>query len=284
MEVAMSCAKTTTGPPPAAGWLAILVWLGGAASAPAVAGNRKCSATITGSFADSCRDFAAHSSKDISYVKLHYADGRVVKHEHINSHHYAIDGGPGDELDFARVKSGTTIEEFACEASNTAPTALLEIQTPPVDQVIGHCYDYYDGLICEQSIPRPVWTGVAQIPDIGAGQPGAGQPGFFQWGCGAFSDSSLCSPTVRFRGTGSSDPDADIASWSLTFGDGTSVSGTSSAPPAEVAHAYPLGRESCTGVVNSVSNVCVITLTVTDTAGQSDSDTILMIFLQQSPD
>jgi hypothetical protein len=268
----------------AAAWLAIPAWLAGAAPALAVPGNGKCSATITGSFADSCRDFAAHSSKDISYVTLHYVDGRVVKHERINRHHYAIDGAPGDEIDFARVKSGTTIEEFACEPANTAPTARLEIETPPVDQVLGHCYDYYDGLICEQSIPRTAWTGVAQIPDIGAGQPGAGQPGFFQWGCGGFSDPSLCSFTVRFRGTGSSDPDADIASWSLAFGDGTSITGTWSAPPAEVAHAYPLGREGCAGGANSVSNVCVITLTVTDTAGQSDSDTMLMIFLDQSPD
>jgi hypothetical protein len=275
----MRCAKTTTGPPRAAGWLAILACLGGAAPARAVPGNRKCSATITGSFADSCRDFAARSSKDISYVKLHYADGRVVKHEHINRRHYAIDAGPGDEIDLATVKSGTTIEEFPCEPGNTAPTARLEIQTPSVDQAFGHCYDFSDGLICEQSGPRTAWTGTAQIPDIGVGQ-----PGFFQWGCGAFSDPSECSSTVLFRGTGRGDPDADIASWSLDFGDGTSVSGTWSAPPSEVARAYPLRGEHCTNVVNSVGSVCVITLTVTDSAGQSDSDTMLMIFIDQAPD
>src|SRR5687768_13594215 len=67
----------------------------------------KSSATITGSFADGCRDFAAHASKDISHVELHYADGRVVKHETIQSHDYAIDGGGGDEIDMAIVKSGT---------------------------------------------------------------------------------------------------------------------------------------------------------------------------------
>lgn len=262
----------------AAAWLAIPAWLGGAAPALAFPGNGRCAATITGSFADSCRGFAAHSSKDISYVKLHYADGRVVKRERINRHHYAIDGAPGDEIDFASVKSGTTIEEFACEPANTAPTARLEIETPPVDQVLGHCYDFSDGLICEQSIPRTDWTGPAQIPDNG------GQPGFFEWGCGGFSDPAQCSYTFRFRGTGSSDPDADIATWSLAFGDGTSVSGTWSAPPAEVTHTYPLSRDGCTGVVNGVTNICVITLTVTDTAGQSDSDTMPMIFLDQSPD
>lgn len=274
----MSCARTKR-TVWAAGWVALLASWGGVTPARAGSGNANCSATITGSFADSCRDFAAHSSKDISYVKLYYADGRIVKHEHINSHHYAIDGGPGDEIDFARVKSGTTIQEFTCEPSNTAPTARLEIQTPPVDQVLGHCYDFSDGLICEQSAPRPAWTGPDQIPDLGAGQ-----PGFFQWGCGAFSDPTQCSFTFQFRATGSSDPDADIASWALDFGDGTSTSGTWSAPPAQVTHAYPLGHDSCASVVSGVSNVCVITLTVTDSAGQSDSDTMLMIFINQAPD
>ena len=47
-------------------------------------------ATITASFSDGCRDFAARSSKDISYVELHYVDGRVVKHERINRRHYSI--------------------------------------------------------------------------------------------------------------------------------------------------------------------------------------------------
>src|SRR5262245_30466543 len=207
MEVAMSCAKTRR--TAWVGWVALLGWVGGVTPAAAAPGHANCSATITGSFGDSCRDFAAHSSKDISYVKLYYADGRVVKHEHINRHHYAIDGGAGDELDFARVKSGTTIQDFACEASNQAPTARLEIHTPAVDQVVGHCWDFSDGLICEQSIPRTAWTGVAQIPDNG------GVPGFFEWGCGAFSDFSQCPLAIRFRGIGSTDPDGDIASWSL---------------------------------------------------------------------
>src|SRR5262245_820640 len=233
MEVAMSCAKTKRTAWVA--WAALLAWVGGLTPAAAAPGHASCSAAITGSFGDSCRDFAAHSSKDISYVKLYYADGRVVKHEHVNSHHYAIDGEAGDELDFARVKSGTTIQDFTCEASNEAPTARLEIQTPPVDQVIGHCYDFSDGLICEQSIPRTDWTGPDQIPVI----VGSGQPGFFQWGCGAFSDYSQCPLVMRFRGIGSHDPDNDIASWSLDFGDGTSVSGTWSAPPSEVVHVYP---------------------------------------------
>lgn len=249
-----------------------------ASAAAAAPVQPRCSTTITGSFADSCRDFAAHSSREISYVDLHYADGRVIRHRYIRSRHFTIDGGPGDELDLAKVKSGTTLQEFHCEAANAAPTARLEIETPPVDQVPGHCYDSSDGLICEQSVPRTAWTGPEQIPIFN------GQRGFFEWGCGAFSDPSQCSYTFRFRGTSSSDPDADIASWTLDFGDGTSMSGAWSAPPTEVVHAYPLGRENCQGVANGVQQVCVITLTVTDSLGQSDSDTMLMIFLEQSPD
>jgi hypothetical protein len=42
-------------------------------------GGSNSAATITASFADSCRDFSAHSSKDISYVEFHYVDGDVVK-------------------------------------------------------------------------------------------------------------------------------------------------------------------------------------------------------------
>ena len=256
--------------PRAAGWVALVAWLGAAPAALAVPDGGNSAATITGSFADSCRDFAAHSSKDISYVELHYAGGSVVKDETINNPDWAIDGGPGEEIDFAAVKSGTTIQEFPCEPSNAAPTALLEIQTPPVDQTLETCYDWFSGgLLCEMSSPRTAWTSRSQIPDP--------ESGLFVWGCGALTDFSQCSLTMRFRGTGSSDPDGDIASWSLDFGDGTSVSGTWSAPPAEVAHEYPQFGSNCIGA-------CVVTLTVTDSAGQSDSDTIPMVFLDQSPD
>ena len=262
---------------PATRALAILVWLGGAAPALAVPGTGRCSATITASFADSCRDFTSDSSKDISYVKLHYADGRVVKRERINRHHYAIDGGPGGEIDFATVKSGTTIEEFTCEPANTAPTARLEIETPAVDQVLGHCYDFGDELICEQSSPRTAWTGTAQLPEDGTGQ-----PGLFDWGCGGLSHPSLCQWTITFRGTGSVDADGDIASWSIDFGDGTTVNGAWTTPPAEVAHEYV--RSPSGAICGSPFLMCVVTLTVTDTAGQSDSETIRMVFLDQSPD
>jgi hypothetical protein len=69
-------------------------------------------ATIAGTFSDSCRDFEAHSSKDISHVEIHYADDRVVKDEAVDAPDISIDGG--DEIEFALVKSGTTEERFDC--------------------------------------------------------------------------------------------------------------------------------------------------------------------------
>jgi hypothetical protein len=245
--------------------------------------SRRSAATITASFADSCRDFATHSSKDISHVVFHYADGRVVKDERICGHDYAVDGEAGDEIEFATVKSGTTTEQFDCEQSNGAPTALLEIQTPPIEQTFDTCYDFFaGGLSCEQSRPRTDWTGRSEIPDAGGSE-----SGFFHWGCGGFSDYSECPMAITFRGIGSHDPDGDIASWSLDFGDGTSVSGNWSTPPTEVTHEYlrgPLRDLYCTGYGTFGSNVCLVTLTVTDSAGQSHSDAIVMGFLDQAPD
>ena len=59
--------------------VALLAWVAAAPLALAVPGGGNSAATITASFADSCRDFAAHSSKDISYVEIHYVGGGVVK-------------------------------------------------------------------------------------------------------------------------------------------------------------------------------------------------------------
>jgi PKD domain-containing protein len=259
--------------------VAILACLAVAPAVRATPGGGNSAATITGAFADSCRDFTAHSSKDISHVELEYKSGSVVKDETIDSHDWAKDGGPGDEIDLARVKSGTTVEEFECVPTSAAPQALLEIQTPPhYVPTLESCYDFWaGGLACEQSSPRTAWTNASQIPDNGGSE-----SGFFHWLCGGLTDYSLCSSTFRFRGTGSSDPDGDIASWSLDFGDGTSVSGTWSAPPAEVSHDYSPYLANC--VFNGLNGVCRVTLTVTDSAGQSDSDTILMAFVDVTPD
>lgn len=261
-------------PAPTLAMLAILASLVAAPAAMAVPGGRNSAATITASFGDSCRDLVAHSSKDISYVDVQYVDGRRVKDESINNHDHAIDGGAGDEIEFAIVKSGTTTQQFDCAPSNGAPTARLDIKTPE------QCHDFFSGgLECEQSLLRTVWTNTSQIPDTGGDQ-----SGFLTWGCGFFSDPSQCSWTFSFRGVGSSDPDSDIVSWSLDFGDGTSVNGSWSTPPTEVAHEYSLQPSGvvCDSVVNYAS-VCVITLTVTDSAGQSDSDVMLMVWLNESP-
>jgi hypothetical protein len=87
------------------------------ASSVAVAGAQpgNSAATITASFGDSCRDLTAHSSKDISHVEIHYADGRVVKDEAIDARDFLIDGG--DEVGSAIVKSGTTADRFDCDSA-----------------------------------------------------------------------------------------------------------------------------------------------------------------------
>ena len=255
--------------------VATLAWAG-----DAEAESSSSAATITGSFSDSCRDFTSHATKvgsqqgkDISHVEIHYADGRTVKDETINSPDYSLDGGAGGEIDFAIVKSGTTSERFDCVQENSPPTALLEIKTPPV------CNAFFaGGLACEQSAARTDWTRTTQIPNDGGSE-----SGFFHWGCGGFSDRSLCQFTISFRGTSSSDPDNDIVSWSIDFGDGTSGSGSwSTDPPIEVAHGYT--GFSCVGFGTFGDNVCPVTLMVTDSVGQSDSDTMVMGFVDQSPD
>lgn len=259
--------------------VAILTLLAAAPAAQApVRGNS--AATITGAFADSCRDFTARSTKDISYVELHYVAGGVVRNESIDSHEHAIDGGVGDEIEVATVKAGTTIEEFTCLPSNRAPTALLEIQTPPIDHTGETCYWFWEGgLACEQSSPRTAWTNNSQVPTTGGSE-----AGLFHWVTGGLVPPSQVSWMFTFRGIGSNDPDADVASWSLDFGDGTSVSGTWSAPPTDLTHVYSPGFSNCTGVVGNIRGVCVVTLTVTDSAGQSDSDVIRMVFVDLIPD
>ena len=211
-------------------------------------------ATITGSFADGCRDFAARSSRDISYVELHYVDGRVAKRERINRRHYSIDGVAGDELDLALVKSGTTRTTFACPRTNSPPTAILEI--------FGLCNTLGDGtLSCDADPPRSDWIW--------------SRPGneFVFWGC---NHDTFCSGTPTdpgFRGISSTDPDGDIASWSIDFGDGA-VTGDSwtANPPAELVHAYPPFPEA-------LDIRPTVTLTVTDSAGQSDSDAMTLAFI-----
>jgi hypothetical protein len=249
---------------------ATLLFAGNGLAAPG--GNS--AAPIAGSFADACRDFVAHSSKDISHVEIHYADGRVVKDESTTTPDYAIDGGAGEEIAFAIVKSGTTRERFDCVWANNPPTALLEINTPPIDQTLEHCDRFWaGGLACEEASPRTDWTDTGEIPNDGGTD-----SGLFHWVCGAVL---ACPPTITatFRGTSSSDPDDDIVSWSLDFGDGTFASGDwGSDPPAGIFHDYGSDTTACSVVI------CVVVLTVTDAAGQSDSDTMLLVLIDQTPD
>ena len=210
-------------------------------------------ATITGSFADSCHDFAAFSSKDISHVEIHYADGRILKDEAVKEPRYAIDGITGDEIALVEVKSGITRQTFSCSRTNSPPTAILEIETP------SSCFPFSGILYCLPDAPRDTWT----RPDNG----------LIQW---PYEDAARqCPISYSFRGTSSTDPDDDIASWSLDFGDGTSVSGSwSGQPPTEIAHTY-----DC-----STSSSPTVTLTITDSAGQTDSDALAVLYVDATPD
>jgi hypothetical protein len=233
-------------------------------------------ATITGSFSDGCRDFTSHATKvgtqqgkDISYVELQYADGRVVRDETIASPDYAIDGGAGGEIDFATVKSGTTTEPFDCVLQNSRPTAILEVETPG-------CYTWPDGVVdCDGRIARTTWSHSAT--ELGYG--------LIRFFCGWPDDQSCvdhvmpceqvelysaCRVTYTFRGTSSTDPDNDIASWSLDFGDGTSVTGDGTTdPPTEISHEY-LDRHCPTCFRGPAI------LTITDSAGQTDANAQLV--------
>lgn len=230
--------------------VALLAW--SVAAEAAEPGNS--AAAITASFGDSCTDFEAHSSKDVSHVEIHYADGRAVKDESIDSPDYSIDGDAGDEIDSAVVKSGTTAERFDCAASSSPPVAELEIKTPP--EPIGN----FNGVLTFNGLSdRTDWTSADSV-----------QFCFFFSCTGVVGGCSGCSPesrTARFRGTSSTDPDGDIVSWSIDFGDGTSTGPRDWAtdPPADVSHTY-------------ANSPVTVALTVTDSTGQSDSDSMNVNF------
>ena len=213
-------------------------------SAPAAPGAANSAATITGEFSDSCRDFEAHAfkegtekPKDISHVEIQYVNGDVVKDEAVAGPDYLIDGNEGEELDFVIVKSGTTTETFTCTATNSPPTAVLERKAGNFDP---------------QNAPG-TWTSDDCAPPCHYQNP---------------VDPSIVpdESAVSFRGTSSTDPDSDIVSWSLDFGDGTTPASGSWAtePPVEVVHDY------------SIECMCTAVLTVTDSAGQTSSDPMIV--------
>jgi hypothetical protein len=239
---------------------------------PQAAIGSNSAATIEAAFSSSCRAFAARSSKDISHVELHYLDGRVVKDEAVRGPDYAVEGGAGEALELAIVKSGTTATLFECGVENRPPVARLEIATPAERSIEG-CFEFFaGGLMCEQSTPRTGWTGAEQVPDTGGSD-----SGLLHWGCGFLTDVSQCAFTFTLRGTASEDPDGDIVAWSLDFGDGSSTGGSwDAAPPIGVAHEY--GFDACR------SNACLVTLTVTDSTGHNASASIRMVYVDLTPD
>lgn len=211
-------------------------------------------ATITGSFSDSCRDFSAHSSKDISHVVIRYADDRTVKDESTTTPDYAIDGSAGDEIDSVDVKSGQTLESFTCTATNTPPTAVLEVHLWPecalVDEPSGRwgCHvPFHDPTLIEPTM----WVDAGSV--------------FISCGDGGVP----CEITLTFRRTSSSDPETDLTSWSIAFDGVTSAGGAWADPPTEVSFSLaPFVQHE-------------VTLTVTDAAGQSDSDTMTVFHAAQ---
>ena len=252
--------------------VATFTWAGAAIAGSS--GNN--AATITGAFSDSCRDFASRATKlgsqqdkDISYVGLHYADGRVFKDETVGTPDYVIDGGPGDELDAAIVKSGTTTERFECTQENSPPTTILEVKTP-------ECFTWPDGLVdCDGRTARTTWSHSTTELGYGLTQFFCGWPDDpscvdHVMPCELVQLYSACRVTYTFRGTSSTDPDDDIVSWSLDFGDGTSIAGDwITDPPTEISHEY-LDRHCPTCFREPA------TLTVTDAAGQTDVDAQLV--------
>jgi hypothetical protein len=231
--------------------IAALAWSSGVLAAP----NRgTSSATISGSFQDACRDFASYSSKDISHVDLQYEDGRVVKHDMIGESVYLLDGGAGDEIEVAIVKSGTTTQAFTCQQTNDPPTAILEILTPPLERCMA--FPFPERPTCMETDLRTTWSTL----------PGS-EIGFI-------FVAPYPPATFRFRGTGSNDPDGDLGTWSIDFGDGTSTSGSwATEPPADVSHTFP------SFLTNST-----VTLTVTDVGGASDSSSITFVNHDGTPD
>jgi hypothetical protein len=105
----------------ALGGLALALTATLVSSGAALAASANSAATVTGSFSNSCRDFEAQSSKDVSHVEIHYADGQVVKDEDVDRTGFSADGDAGDEIAFAIVKSGTTAEQFDCDTGPAPP-------------------------------------------------------------------------------------------------------------------------------------------------------------------
>ena len=103
------------------GALSFVLFTSHVLSSSVLAAPGNSAATITGSFGESCRDFTAFSTKDISHVEVTYLGGYVEKDEDGDRSDLMIDGDAGEEIESVLVKSGTTVERFGCDPGPPAP-------------------------------------------------------------------------------------------------------------------------------------------------------------------
>jgi hypothetical protein len=148
------------------------------------------------------------------------------------------------------------------------PTAVLEVKVP-----FGRCGAFDDGLLaCDGDAARNAWAHPF-LPSLGygivrflCGWPDDQACVDAVMPCGQKDNYSLCEVTYTYRGTSSTDPDDDIVSWTLDFGDGTSTSGNwATNPPTEVSHTFL--DHHCPTCQRDPAN-----LTVTDSSGFTHSD------------
>ena len=167
--------------------------------------------------------------------------------------------------------------DAACAAqftprADSPPTAVLQIFTPSIgvnddSESCGISDAGEDGsqrLFCSYDAERTVWT-QWEPPGVILW---AICPGFQNEHCAAYPFDEI--PwTFDLRGSSSTDPDGDLTHWAIDFGDGTSASGSWDLdPPVDQEHTY-VTRDFYTG-----TGFLALTLTVTDAAGHSDTDTL----------
>ncbi|MGH9185031.1 MAG: hypothetical protein ACRD0U_04310, partial [Acidimicrobiales bacterium] len=172
-----------------------------------------------------------------------------VPDEAVESPDFWIDGAAGDEIGLVVVKSGSTRKPFSCTQANDPPTAVLEFAIPSDCGVV---IEDPPLMHCPGTTERTEWTGfdeevVFLLDDLCVTEP------------------ALCDFTLR--GTSSIDPNDDLASWAVDFGDGTSATGDwTTTPPVDLV----LTLDGC-------SQFSAVTLTVSDSAGNTASDTMKVV-------
>jgi len=163
----------------------------------------------------------------------------------------------GNELATVTVKSGTTSQSFVCQ-SGRSPVAVLEVRLEPTACVHHVESDGYEYLWCPGGTPGDG----GELVDTG---------GLDVWfNCDLTGGGWECR-TFSVRGTSSTDPDDDITGWSIDFCGEAIVTGAwVTSPPTEVTHLN--------------SGFCDVTLTVTDAAGNIDTDRVGIGIVDATPD